>query len=893
MKTAALLSSACVALAFASAPAWAGDDAAAAKPANEAAKDKQDQQDKAAANGDIVVTGVFHATAIERSPISVNVVTTQQIQEQASVSTADLLRNVPGVFVNSSLGEIRNVVFSRGISANSLDAASGYYYVSLQEDGMPTDLITASNYGPDYFQREDLMLSRLEGLRGGTAVVTGPNAPGGIFNYISRTGKSDPGFEISGKFGLEGDGKNPYYRIDGYAGGRLGPDLYYAVGGFWRTDRGAHDPGYAMNKGGQIRGNILWEYDGGHLLFTAKYLNDRNDWNEFTPAIGGVNIAPGFTNTSSDLPPANAAHCFPDAGTGNNECWNPTNLVHSRSYSFGLTLKQSLTSAITFENKAKYSHNQADWNTGAVISAVNAADLITGAVEGYFSAGPGFVNYTNTNTGAPALSICVFICSGPTTGPFVITSNNLPNQNVLAGGVFTQVAFVQHYRSNQFEDQAQFNVDLGTHHFALGGFAGLAKLSDTAGQGGIGISTLTNQPQMLIGSFTSVITGQTYPFTDPSGFTGEGNAIGPDYAGSQTQLSAYFGDTWNPTPQLTIDLGGRYESINYSIFNQTFNSVSPSLPATATSTPFFASGVSTYGPKLQTRRDYSYFNYSGSVAYQFNSGFDAYVRFTRGKKAPDFGTIASINTPAQIAQDFEQPQVITQIEVGLKYHQPHFDIQLFPFYSHLTNINTPQVFTYGPGTPHAGQFYTPTPIPGQIKTYGIEMELNAKLASTLGARANLTLQNPRSSNFGAYTQGPKADGTDDTATIAPEGYAENNPRIMGRVSLEWKPVPAVTMFGSVNYMGKRAANEFNAFFLPAYTTVDLGGSWNITKQIKAQFNVSNLFNKAGVLEWSQSGGFLQSLNREGLLPSQYSASALYPIVPVQARAFYWTVSAKF
>ena len=86
-------------------------------------------------------------------------------------------------------------------------------------------------------------------------MVTGPNAPGGIFNYISRTGRTNEGVELSGRVGLLGNGRNPYYRADAYAGGRLAENLFYAVGGFYRWDRGARDPGYAFNRGGQVKGD--------------------------------------------------------------------------------------------------------------------------------------------------------------------------------------------------------------------------------------------------------------------------------------------------------------------------------------------------------------------------------------------------------------------------------------------------------------------------------------------------------------------------------------------------------------------------------------------------------------------------------------------------------------
>lgn len=158
--------------------------AVAALAAPALAQDSAQADGAAAADNQIVVTGVFSAKSIENAPISISAVTAEELSQQIANSSADLIRNVPGVFVNSSLGEIRNVVFSRGVSANSLDGDGGYYYVSMQEDGLPVEPITSGNFGPDYFSRPDIMLDRLEGLRGGTATVTGNNAPGGIFNYI-------------------------------------------------------------------------------------------------------------------------------------------------------------------------------------------------------------------------------------------------------------------------------------------------------------------------------------------------------------------------------------------------------------------------------------------------------------------------------------------------------------------------------------------------------------------------------------------------------------------------------------------------------------------------------------------------------------------------------------
>lgn len=835
---------------------------------------------------EIVVTGVFGARSIESAPISVNVVSAEQLTQHAAVSAADLLKNVPGVFVNSSLGEIRNVVFSRGISANSLDGAGGYYYVSLQEDGLPVELITASNFGPDYFLRPDLNLARLEGLRGGTAAVTGPNAPGGIFNYISRTGKSNPGVEMQVKAGLQGNLENPYYRADVYAGGKLSEQgLYYSIGGFYRWDRGSHDPGYAMNKGGQIHGNLLYDYAGGSLLLTAKYLDDHNGWNEFTPSIGATRIAPGFSSNSSDLPPANAAHCFPNAN-GSRECWDPTNLVHARSLAFGANWNQDFGDGWHIDNKARYTSSRTDWNTGALISASSLTDVVTSFINYNAYLPAGTINYRFHDSGALAATVAV----GPTGQ--TVTTNNLPNQNLLANGIFTQVAFVQHFKSENFVDQATLTKDAGDHHLALGGYVGLAKLRLAQGGGGIGFSTLTNRPQMLTATFTDA-NNRTYQLTDAAGFMALGTVGGNDYSGTQRQFSVFFGDTWKVTPNLTLDAGGRWESIAYNVFNQTFTSgFSTTGGADGNALTLYDNNVPSLGPVYNTRRSYRMFNYSVSAAYEFSSRFNAYIRYTDGRKAPDLGTVVAINTPAQIATVFPGTQRIRQAELGLKYHQPGLDVQVFPFYSKLSNVTTPQSFTYTSGS-QAGQFYTPPPVAGQIETFGVEMALSGRILPTLSGRANLTLQRPRARNFGSWTQGAAGNGTDDTLTIIAPGDADNNPKIILRAGLDWEPVRGVTLFGEVNHLGKRAANAANAFYLAAYTTLDLGASWAVTDNVKLQFNMVNVTNTLGVMSWSRSDSLLGSIDRQGLAKGAYNPNGLYPIVPIQPRAAFVSANVKF
>jgi outer membrane receptor protein involved in Fe transport len=873
----------------------AGGANAQSKPAPQAPRAGSPAEGNATVD-EVIVTGVFNATSIENAPISIAAVTREEISQQAAVSAADLLKNVPGVFVNSGLGEIRNIVFSRGVSARSLEAASGYFYVSLQEDGLPVEPMTGSNYGPDYFTRSDIMLGRIEALRGGTSTVTGANAPGGIFNYISRTGKSDPGAEVQLKYGLEGDGRNPYYRTDAFTGGRIGDsNLYYAVGGFYRQSDGARNPGYALNKGGQIRGNLLWDYDNGSVLVTAKYLDDRNGFFEFLPArdYGDPKIAPGFSNTSSVLPPS-SPHTFYHLKDGSADTWDGSDLVHAKSVSVGANWTHEFGGNLRFENKVRYADNRTDWNTGALVLATQLTDTDggLGAVTGV-SGISGTYTYRNRADGSVA---AVVVQSG---GARTVTVNNMPNQGVLAGGVIGAVAYTPEFKAHSFQDQFTVSAKLGDHSLAVGGFVSLSKLAFEFSGGGGGVMSLSPKPQLYDITLT-LPTGATYQVSDPSGWSSIGRGIAIRAAdGTQHQYSLFAGDNWQVTDRLSADVGLRYERIEYDINNQVNVPFSGSALTTGGRdgnplTLYDAGAITVRTTPLVTKRDFQFWAGTASVAYRFADGLQGYVRYTKGRKAPDFGLIQSIDTVAKIATIFPTPETIQQVEFGVKYRRGGLYLQAFPFWSRLSNVADNQTFTYRSG-PNVGQIYSPPPVFGQIETLGVEVSGDWDVNERLELHTALTLQDPKASGFSTYTQGPKGDSTDDVVVTIPSGRADNNPKVIVRSTAVYRPMDRVSLFATYNYLGKRAANRFNAFDLPGFSTVDAGGSFDVTERVRVQVNVTNVFDQFGVLSWAKSGSFLTALDRQALTPAAVAANPnqLFSILPTQPRAFFVTATVKF
>jgi len=441
---------------------------------------------------EIVVTGVFDKRKKMEASVAITTLSPKLMDKLSPASAADLLKNVPGVYVNSSLGEIRNTVYSRGVSVGSNDGASGYYYVSMQEDGLPVTNATYGNYGPDYFLRSDATLGRLEAVRGGTASILGANAPGGIFNYVSKEGGSKTAGEIRTKYGLEGNGKNNFYRADFNIGGPLAKSWFYNVGGFYRYAEGARYPGYPINNGGQFRGNIVKKYATGSLKLYAKYLNDRNGWFEFTPTVSFTDPKPaaGFDENSSVLSPA-VRQSFPINNTGKTATYNNRDQIHSKDKSVGLNWEQRFGTGWTFNNAMRYSDKNAFWNTNAVVYPVAMDDLVTYAILGLLGR-PGTYSIRGLNSGKLLANVTSF--SG---FDFTASNSTLPGQAVSPNSLFFEPLLYQTNDVNEFLDQFSLTKKLRNMSFTAGGFYGHSKIDRVGGASGLGLGTIQDRPELV------------------------------------------------------------------------------------------------------------------------------------------------------------------------------------------------------------------------------------------------------------------------------------------------------------------------------------------------------------------------------------------------------------
>jgi iron complex outermembrane recepter protein len=103
------------------------------------------------------------------------------------------------------------------------------------------------------------------------------------------------------------------------------------------------------------------------------------------------------------------------------------------------------------------------------------------------------------------------------------------------------------------------------------------------------------------------------------------------------------------------------------------------------------------------------------------------------------------------------------------------------------------------------------------------------------------------------------------------------------------------LFVNYYYLGKRAANNLETFYLPGFGQTDLGLGYRVTRRLTLNGNINNLFNKVGVMDWQAPGGFPNSGNTGGFTPAQREGNpnAIYSILPIQPRSFYLSASYRF
>lgn len=153
---------------------------------------------KEGALSEMVITATRTERRADEVPVSVSVITADDLRRQSSMKPQDALRNIEGVDfnTNTSIGAA-DVPQVRGIGGSFAGTTS-----SVLVDGVVTDSPISSVVGRGGFNFLSLQdIERIEVVRGPASALYGPNVVGGVVNVIAKRWTGEPGVEVNTALG--------------------------------------------------------------------------------------------------------------------------------------------------------------------------------------------------------------------------------------------------------------------------------------------------------------------------------------------------------------------------------------------------------------------------------------------------------------------------------------------------------------------------------------------------------------------------------------------------------------------------------------------------------------------------------------------------------------------
>lgn len=797
----------------------------------------------------IIVSGTFNPASKLESSTAITTVSPSEIEQRAPRGTAELLKGVPGLQVMSNSGETGADVTVRGLPQIT---NSSFRYISLQEDGLPAfeppGLLFAF---PDAMVRVDETVARVEAVRGGSASVFGSSTPGGIVNFISKTGGTELGGLVRSAIASQG-----MLRTDFNLGGPLAPEWRFNVGGYYRNDRGVRDPGFPANRGGQIRANVTRDLPGGYVRFYAKYLNERNLWYLGIPirnfrepeAIpGGPEIGSGTT-----FSPERLSLSVPDAYHRGSMTQRKMDGNATRYRMIGMELVRELGSQweMTFRTKALRSNNE----TNLMVDVANPIPISSFGAPGLPAQTPRQVRYVNTGE----------IVSDPAMVA-ALNGNGMMSVHGLA--------FVDQPVTN-FIANVQLAKHVGSHRLSTGLYYSDFTTELRLVQHGIFLE-VRDQPRLIqvgIPDRNGAFTG----LTPASGFAGYNTGYW-NLRSFTTVAAAYVGDEWQVSDRLTVDVGARVDRnlsngsnerpvspgrvVNGVVVEQVVPAGYPAFVPTPQE-----SEAGLFGSGRFRRWDYTFATWGASVGanYRLSDRFALYGRGSRGTRTPTVHQWTfQTSDGSQITGETNRGQVETTLqgEMGVKASAAQWSLLLTGFYGRSKNLIT---------TLHRGRAdgsFAFLPITGDTRTFGVEFEGAASPVPGLGLRAVTTLQDPRFTRFQYQFFVP---GTAPASGTHVRNYAGNRlndaVRLLADLTASYARRGA-EVFGNYRYTGDRAGNRPNTIMIPGFSEVSGGIAYDF-RHIRVALQGVNLFDTQAIVQMgARTGEDVIRVNDDGTAES--------------------------
>ncbi|MYN16051.1 TonB-dependent receptor [Rugamonas sp. FT107W] len=782
-----LTSSAALAICLAPALVFAQQQGAAAKPAPQAAEAATDP------SAVVIVTGVTKTTTKKNATFSINTLSAEEIQRLAPMSTADMLANFPGIYSEGgSAGEASNNITVRG-----LPVTGGYRFAPQLVDGLPAyEEPEAPFMNNDVFIRDDLMTESVELVKGGPGGILYSNGLGATVNHVTRTG----GDHVAGGYKIE-YADYGFLRQDAFISGPLAPNVTGAVGGFYRRSDGVRDTGYTADRGGQVRGNVVYTSNDRKTTARADALviNDRTAFYQNLPIS-----VPRFSNpgtpanptaiSQSTIQPLGIDFAHGTTASPYNRYFNMTGEYGTRTIDqadgihpdfkmFTLSGSRELEDGWKVSAGLRYTTGTNGFNavftgndTATSTNFLNARyqnDVISpahGAALGCNLGNAklvGFFNVPSSNACASFANISredfikKYAKATAVAGRYLNDGSPVP----ASANLNFMIPFIADVDASStaldLKTQKSFTLK-GSHDLTFGVYKSRYNYAPNFQQALL-VSDVANQSRLVDLIAVDAQGNQVGPSLT------QGGAILPGWGGFVSKIqgdgnAAYLLDHWETMGnKLKMDFGVRWQNLKADVTRRDRNVITNLTPAGvvvgSTQDTTADNEISMPGDPHTLRQTYHGFGWSVGGNYSFSKPLAVYGLASDSFRLPslqDLNDLSTANATVVNGKPVEVSAVehIRQYEIGLRYLTRGFGASIAAFYNNFSprsainiykDITSASCGTQGGVTqinscPDVAQLYK-----RGVQNVGTEIELSWRPAALEGLelKGNLVMQNPK------------------------------------------------------------------------------------------------------------------------------------------------------
>ena len=282
-----------------------------------------------------------------------------------------------------------------------------------------------------------------------------------------------------------------------------------------------------------------------------------------------------------------------------------------------------------------------------------------------------------------------------------------------------------------------------------------------------------------------------------------------DYEVDADMFSLFSSVAWQLSDALQLDVGGRFERINYDYNNQM---LSGRTDAEGNSCGF---GGCRYSRPPSGENSFSEFSPQASITYSLDADQLAYMSLSQGYRAPQATELYRLQRNQSIAElDSVEAQ---NIEVGYKYLTQAIDVRLAAYHMDKDNV----IF-------RDSDFFNVSN--GETRHQGIELSIRYQLLPNLAFATAMTYARHQYRN----NQGSSEIAGNDMDTA---------PRTLANAQLLWQVNDSMDLELDWIHSGDYFLEPENQQRYSGHNIFNLLGSWQISDNLALSAQLTNLFDK--------------------------------------------------